>query len=51
LFISRKESSNAIDVYNHKYRLFKRFVQLIGGLDPSSTITVKVELNGSRTTG
>ncbi len=51
LFISREESAKAIEVYNRKYQLLKRFVQLIGGLDPSSTITLKVELNEPKTTG
>jgi PPOX class probable F420-dependent enzyme len=51
LFLSKEEATAAAAAYNHKYRLFKRFVQIIGGLDPSSTITLKVELNESRTTG
>ena len=50
LALGREEASAALDAYNHKYRFIKRFIQLIGGLDPSSTITLKVELTESSKT-
>jgi PPOX class probable F420-dependent enzyme len=51
LFLSREEAVAAVEAYNHKYRFFRKLIQLIGGLDLASTITLKIELNESSAAG
>lgn len=51
LLLNREEANAAVDAYNHKYRFFRKLIQLLGGLDSASTITLKIELNESSTAG